>query len=170
MSDRVGAVLVVGAGVGGLRAALDLAESGFRAYLVDSNPGIGGTVPQLDKWFPDNGCELCKLLPVFSRDDCSQFCLRRDMAHPNVELLPNSHVEKVSGEAGNFQVTVNSMSRWVKTERCTGCGLCAEVCPVEVPDEYNDGLQMRKAIYVRSPQAIPNFYCIDREACTRCGK
>ncbi len=170
MADKVGAVLVVGAGVGGLRAALDLAESGFRAYLVDSSPGIGGTAPQLDKWFPDNGCELCKLLPVFSRDGCSQFCLRRDMAHPNIELLPNSRVEKVTGEAGNFQVTVNSVSRWVKTERCTGCGLCAEVCPVEVPDEYNDGLQMRKAIYVRSPQAIPNFYCIDRESCTRCGK
>jgi len=170
MQDKVGAVLVVGAGVGGLRAALDLAESGFRAYLVDSSPGIGGTAPQLDKWFPDNGCELCKLLPVFSRDGCSQFCLRRDMAHPNVELIPNSRVEKVTGEAGNFQVTVNSMSRWVKTERCTGCRLCAEVCPVEVPDEYNDDLQMRKAIYVRSPQAVPNFYCIDREACIRCGK
>ena len=170
MQDKVGAVLVVGAGVGGLRAALDLAESGFRAYLVDSSPGIGGTAPQLDKWFPDNGCELCKLLPVFSRDGCSQFCLRRDMAHPNVELIPNSRVEKVDGEAGNFQVIVNSVSRWIKTERCTGCGLCAEVCPVEVPDEYNDGLQIRKAIYVRSPQAIPNFYCVDREACTRCGK
>ena len=170
MQDKVGAVLVIGAGVGGLRAALDMAESGFRAYLVDSSPGIGGTAPQLDKWFPDNGCELCKLLPVFSRDGCSQFCLRRDMAHPNIELMPNSRVEKVTGEAGNFKVTVNSVSRWVKTERCTGCGLCAEVCPVEVPDEYNDGLQMRKAIYVRSPQAIPNFYCIDRETCTRCGK
>jgi len=170
MADKVGAVLVVGAGVSGLRAALDLAESGFRAYLVDNNPGIGGTVPQLDKWFPDNGCELCKLLPVFSRDGCSQFCLRRDIAHQNVELMPNSQVEKVAGEAGHFQVTVNSLSRWVKTERCTGCGLCAEVCPVEMPDEYNDGLKMRKAIYVRSPQAIPNFYCIDREACTKCGK
>ncbi|HEY31716.1 MAG TPA: CoB--CoM heterodisulfide reductase iron-sulfur subunit A family protein [Dehalococcoidia bacterium] len=170
MADKVGAVLVVGAGVGGLRAALDLAESGFRTYLVDSSPGIGGTVPQLDKWFPDNGCELCKLLPVFSRDGCSQFCLRRDMAHPNIGLLPNSQVQEVSGEAGNFEVTINSVSRWVKTERCTGCGLCAEVCPVEVPDEYNDGLQMRKAIYVRSPQAIPNFYCIDRDACTKCSK
>ncbi|UCB43903.1 MAG: CoB--CoM heterodisulfide reductase iron-sulfur subunit A family protein [Dehalococcoidales bacterium] len=170
MVDKVGAVLVIGAGVGGLRAALDLAESGFKAYLVDSNPGIGGTVPQLDKWFPDNGCELCKLLPVFSRDGCSQFCLRRDMAHPNIELLPNSQIQEVTGEAGNFEVTINSVSRWVKTERCTGCRLCAEVCPVEVPDEYNDGLQLRKAIYVRSPQAIPNFYCIDRETCTKCGK
>ena len=170
MQDEPGAVLVIGAGVGGIRAALDLAESGFRAYLVDASSGIGGTVPQLDKWFPDNQCELCKLLPVFSRDECSQFCLRRDLAHPNIELLPNTTVEKVAGEAGDFSVSVKTLSRWVKTERCTACGLCAEVCPVDVPDEYNDGLQSRKAIYVRSPQAIPNFYCIDRQACTRCGK
>ena len=170
MQDKVGAVLVIGAGVGGMRAALDLAESGFRAYLVDSSPGIGGTVPQLDKWFPDNQCELCKLLPVFSRDECSQLCLRRDFAHPNIDLLPNTTVEKVSGEAPSFSVSVKTRSGWVKTERCTACGLCAEVCPVEVPDEYNDGLQNRKAAYVRSPQAIPNFYTIDREACTRCGK
>jgi heterodisulfide reductase subunit A len=170
MQDKVGAVLVIGAGVSGIRSALDLAESGFRTYLVDTSPGIGGTVPQLDKWFPDNQCELCKLLPVFSRDECSQYCLRRDLAHPNIEILPNTIVEKVTGEAGKFSVSVKTLSRWVKTERCTACGLCAEVCPVEVPDEYNDSLQNRKAIYVQSPQAIPNFYCIDREACTRCGK
>jgi heterodisulfide reductase subunit A len=153
-----------------MRAALDLAESGFRTYLVDNRPGVGGTVPQLDKWFPDNGCELCKLLPVFDRDDCSQVCLRRDIAHPNIELISNSSVEKVDGEAGNFKVSVKTMSRWVKTERCTGCGLCADVCPVEVPDEYNEGLGMRKAAYVRTPQSIPHFYAIDREACTRCGE
>ncbi len=170
MPDRVGAVLVLGAGVAGLRAALDLAESGFKAYLVDTRPGIGGTVPQLDKWFPDNGCELCKLLPVFSRDECTQLCLRREMAHPNIELLPYSSLTGLTGEAGNFKATIRLMSRWVKTERCTGCGLCAEVCPVEVPDEWNDGLTMRKAAYVRHPQAIPNFYAIDRDACTRCGK
>jgi len=170
MQDDSRAVLVIGAGVGGIRAALDLAESGVRVYLVDAGSGIGGTVPQLDKWFPDNQCELCKLLPVFSRDECSQFCLRRDLAHPNITLLPNTTVEKVSGEAGSFTVSVKTMSRWVKTERCTACGLCAEVCPVEVPDEYNDGLQNRKAVYVRSPHAIPNFYGIDRDACTRCGK
>jgi len=169
MQDKVG-ILVIGAGVAGIRAALDLAESGFQVYLVDASPAIGGTVPQLDKWFPDNQCELCKLLPVFSRDECSQVCLRRDFAHPNVEVLPNTIVEKVSGEAKDFTVSVRTLSRWVSTERCTACGLCAEVCPVEVPDEYNDGLQSRKAIYVKSPQAIPNFYVIDRAACTRCGK
>lgn len=170
MPEKVGAVLVVGAGVGGIRAALDLAESGFRVYLVDRSPGIGGTLSQLDEWFPDNHCELCKLLPVFSRDECSQFCLRRDLAHPNIELIPNAKIEKVGGEAGNFEVSLKIESRWVQSDRCTGCGLCVEVCPIEVPDEFNEGLQNRKAIYVRNPQAIPNVYNIDREHCTKCGK
>ncbi len=80
--DKVGTGLVIGGGVGGIRAALDLAESGYRAYLVDSSPGIGGTVPKLDKWFPDNQCELCKLLPVFDRDDCAQLCLRPALSAP----------------------------------------------------------------------------------------
>ncbi len=170
MADKAGAGIVIGGGVGGIRAALDLAESGYHAYLVDSNPTIGGTVPRLDKWFPDNQCEMCKLLPVFDRDDCAQLCLRRDLGHRNVELISNSHVEKLTGEAGNFKVTVATPSWWVKPERCTGCGLCAEVCPVETPNEYEDGLVVRKAVFVSSPQSIPNVYCIDREACTRCGK
>ena len=168
--NKVGTALVIGAGVGGIRAALDIAESGYRAYLVDSSPGIGGTVPKLDKWFPDHQCEMCKLLPVFDRDDCAQLCLRRDLEHRNIEVISNSTVEAVEGAAGDFTVTVATPSWWVKGERCTGCGLCAEACPVEAPDEYEDGLQMRKAVYVRNPQAIPNVYCIDREACTRCGE
>ncbi len=168
MPEKVGAVLVVGAGVGGIRAALDLAESGFRVYLVDRSPGIGGTLSQMDEWFPDDHCELCKLLPVFSRDECSQFCLRRDLAHPNIELIPNARMEKMEGEAGNFEVSLKIESRWVQPDRCTGCGLCVEVCPVEVPDEFNEGLQNRKAVYVRNPQAIPNVYTIDREHCTKC--
>jgi len=168
--NKVGTALVIGAGVGGIRAALDIAESGYRVYLVDSSPGIGGTVPKLDKWFPDHQCEMCKLLPVFDRDDCAQLCLRRDLGHRNVEVISNSTIEKVEGEAGDFTVTVATPSWWVKGERCTGCGLCTEVCPVEAPDEYEDGLKMRKAVYVRNPQAIPNVYCIDREACTRCGE
>ena len=106
MQEKVGAVLVIGAGVGGIRAALDLAESGFRVYLVDRSPSVGGTLSQLDEWFPDNQCELCKLLPVFSRDECSQFCLRRDLAHPNIELIPNAKMEQVEGEAGNFEVSL----------------------------------------------------------------
>ncbi|MFC1916904.1 FAD-dependent oxidoreductase [Chloroflexota bacterium] len=170
MPEKVGAVLVIGAGVGGIRAALDLAESGFLVYLVDGSPSIGGTLSQLEKWFPDNQCEMCKLLPVFSRDECSQFCLRRDIAHPNIELIPNTKVEKVEGQAGSFEVSLKTESRWVRSDRCTGCGLCVEVCPVEVPDEFNEGLQNRKAIYARNPQAIPNVYTVDREHCTKCDK
>ncbi len=170
MQEKVGSVLVVGAGVGGIRAAFDLAESGFKVYLVDRSPSIGGTLSQLEKWFPDNQCELCKLLPVFSRDECSQFCLRRDMFHPNIELIPGTTIEKVEGEAGSFNISLKTESRWVKSERCTGCGLCVDACPVEVPDEFNEGLQNRKAIFVRNPQAIPNIYTIDREHCTKCGK
>jgi len=170
MPDKVSAVLVVGAGVGGIRAALDLAESGFWVHLIDRSPSIGGTLARLDTWFPDNQCEMCKLLPVFSRDKCSQFCLRRDMYHPNIELIPDTQVEKVEGEAGNFMVLLKTESRWVKRERCTACGLCVDVCPVEIPDEFNEGLQKRKAIGVSNPQAMPNVYAIDREHCTKCGK
>jgi len=170
MQNKVGAVLVVGAGVGGIRAALDLAESGFQVYLADRSPSIGGALSQMDGWFPDNQCELCKLLPVFSRDECSQFCLRRDMAHPNIELIPNAKMEKMDGEAGNFEVTICVESRLVQPARCTGCGLCVDVCPVEVTDEFNESLQNRKAVYVRNPQPIPNVYTIDREHCTKCGK
>ncbi len=170
MQEKNGAVLVIGAGVGGIRSALDLAESGYKVYLTDRSPGIGGALIQLETWFPDNQCELCKLLPVFSRDECSQVCLRRDLMHPNIELIPNSRVSKLSGKEGDFKATLNIKSRWVIEERCTACDLCAQVCPVEISDEFNRGLQKRKAIYVRNPQAIPNVYIIDQEHCTKCGK
>jgi heterodisulfide reductase subunit A len=170
MQEKVGAVLVIGGGVGGIRSAFDLAESGFKVYLTDRSPGIGGTLYQLETWFPDNGCELCKLLPVFNRDDCSQFCLRRDLNHPNIELIPNSSITKLTGEPGNFKATLNIKSRWVIEEKCTACGLCAGVCPVEVSDEFDRGFQKRKAIYVRNPQAVPNVYTIDQNTCTKCGK
>ncbi len=170
MQDKTGAVLVIGAGVGGIRASLDLAESGYKAYLTDRGPGIGGTLTQLESWFPDNQCELCKLLPVFNRDDCSQVCLRRDLAHPNIEVIPNSTLAAFSGQPGDFKATVNVKSRWVIEERCTACGICSGVCPVETSDEFNRTLNKRKAIYVRSPQSIPNVYAIDRETCNKCGK
>ncbi|MDP2920409.1 MAG: FAD-dependent oxidoreductase [Dehalococcoidia bacterium] len=170
MQEKQKAVLVIGAGVGGIRASLDLAESGHKVYLTDRSPGIGGALYQLDKWFPDNQCELCKLLPVFSRDECSQFCLRRDLMHPNIELMPYATVTRFSGEPGNFEATVNIKSRWVVEDKCTACDLCAQVCPIEVADEFERGQQKRKAIYVRNPQAIPNVYTIDREDCNQCGK
>jgi len=170
MQEKVGAVLVIGSGVGGIRSAFDLAESGFKVYLTDRSPGIGGTLYQLETWFPDNQCELCKLLPVFNRDECSQFCLRRDLSHPNIELIPNSIVTKLTGEPGNFKASLDVKSRWVIEEKCTACGLCAQVCPVEVNDEFDRSLKKRKAIYFRNPQAVPNVYTVDRENCTNCGK
>ena len=165
----VGAVLVIGAGIGGMKCSLDLAESGFKVYLADQSPFIGGTLAQLDKWFPDNHCGMCKILPIFSRDESSQFCLRRGLFHPNIELLPLSTVEKVDGEASDFHVTLTSKPRGVNEELCISCDLCAQVCPVEVPSEFNEGLENRKAIYLRNPLAISSGYAIDWNACTKCG-
>jgi len=170
MQEKVGAVLVIGAGVGGIKAALDLAESGYKVYLVDKNSTIGGTVAQLEKWFPDNGCELCKLLPTFNRDECSQFCLRRNFYHPNIEFMSNTQVKKVDGEPGNFKISLKKESGWVINERCIGCSACIDACPVEIPDEFNENLQNQKAVYVENPQISPNVYSIHREHCTRCGK
>lgn len=165
----VGAVLVIGAGIGGIKCSLDLAESGFKVYLCDRSPNIGGTLSQLDKWFPDNHCGMCQILPIFSRDESSQFCLRRGLVHPNIELWPLTEVEKVEGEAGDFLVTLSIRPRGVKEELCIGCDLCAQVCPIEVENEFNEGLVMRKAIYLRHPLAMPNTYTIDWDSCTKCG-
>jgi len=163
-----GAALVIGAGIGGIKCALDMAESGFKVYLCDRSPNIGGTLSQLDKWFPDNHCGMCKILPIFSRDESSQYCLRRGLFHPNIELLPLTTVEKVEGEAGDFKATLRVQPRGVKEELCIGCGLCTQVCPVEVGDEFNEGLQNRKAIHLRSPLAMSNSYTIDWDRCTKC--
>ena len=164
-----GEVLVIGSGIGGIKCSLDLAESGFKVYLVDRSPFIGGTLSQLDRWFPDNHCGMCKVLPIFSRDETSQFCLRRGLYHPNIELLPLTTVEEVKGEAGDFQVALRTRPRGVKEDLCIACGLCAEVCPVEVPSEFNEGLETRKAIYLRNPLAIDSGYTIDWDSCTKCG-
>ncbi len=165
----VGAVLIIGAGIGGIKCSLDLAESGFKVYLADQSPFIGGTLAQSDRWFPDNHCGMCKILPIFSRDESSQFCLRRGLFHPNMELLPLSTVSQVDGDAGDFQATVSIKPRGVKEELCIGCDLCAQVCPVEVPSEFNEGLENRKAIYLRNPLAISSGYAIDWDSCTKCG-
>jgi len=155
----VGAVLVIGGGISGMQSALDLADAGFRVYIMDRSPSIGGAMSQLDKTFPTNDCAMCIMAPK----------LVETGRHQNINLLMNADLEEVSGGPGDFLVTVKVRPRFVDPTRCTGCGICAQRCPVEVPDEYNQGQKLRKAIYIRYPQAIPPVFCIDQENCIGCG-
>ncbi len=164
------AALVVGAGVGGMRAALDIAECGYKVYLLDRSPKVGGTASQLDKWFPTDDCSFCKLLPTFYTEGASEFCLRRTLIHPNIEILTSSEIESVSGDAPNLEVNITRRPQMVDRARCIGCDKCVSVCPVSVDDEWNEGLVKRKAIYLSHPNAVPNNYVIDVETCTKCGE
>ena len=157
--EKVGAVLVVGGGVAGIQSALDLADSGFKVYLVDNSPNIGGVMARLDKTFPTNDCAMCILAPK----------LVATGRHPNVTLITNAEVTGLSGEAGNFEVKVRKRSRYINEEKCNGCGLCAQKCPVEAIDMFNEGFSNRSAIYVEYPQAVPLKFIIDREKCIGCG-
>ena len=148
-------MMVVGAGVGGIQAALDAAASGFRVYLVDKSPAIGGKMSQLDKTFPTNDCSMCILSPKFI--ECA--------TNPNITILTNTHVEGVEGEAGNFEVRLVEEPRYVDEEKCTGCGTCAEYCPVYVLDTYNEKLARKKCIHVHFPQAVPAVSVIDAGNC-----
>lgn len=169
MQGNSDAVLVIGGGVAGIRASLDLAEMGRRVYLCDRNPNIGGTLVQLDKWFPDNHCGMCKMLPIFSRDNSSQYCLRRGLIHPNIEILSRTEVEDIEGEAGNFTASLRSVPAGVDQDLCIGCGLCVEACPVEIANDFNEGLAKQKAIFLRNPWQPSCSYVIDWESCTKCG-
>lgn len=157
--DKVGAVLVVGGGVAGIQTSLDLADSGFKVYLLDESPSIGGVMAQLDKTFPTNDCAMCILAPK----------LVSAGRHPNIELITNAEVKRAEGEAGHFKVTISKRARRVNEEKCTGCGVCAQYCPVEAIDEYNEKLSERSGIYVKYPQAVPLVYIIDKEKCLGCG-
>ncbi|MEE8402188.1 MAG: CoB--CoM heterodisulfide reductase iron-sulfur subunit A family protein [Candidatus Hydrothermarchaeaceae archaeon] len=151
--------LVIGGGIAGIQASLDLADQGFKVYLVEKTPSIGGTMAQLDKTFPTMDCSACILTPKMV--DVSR--------HPNIELLTYAEVKEVDGYVGNFRVKVEMKPKFVKEDACTGCGICADACPVEVPNEFDLGLGTRKAIYVPFPQAVPLVYTIDDENCVGCG-
>ena len=158
MDEKVGAVLVVGGGVSGIQASLDLADSGFKVYLLDESTSLGGTMAQLDKTFPTNDCSMCILAPK----------LVTAGRHPNIQLITYSELKEVKGKAGNFEVTILKRPRQVIMEKCTGCGICAQNCPIEVPNEFDVGTGVRKAIYVPFPQAVPLKYAIDQENCIKC--
>jgi heterodisulfide reductase subunit A len=157
--------LVIGAGISGMQAALDIADSGYEVVLVEREPSIGGHMAQLSETFPTLDCSQCILTPRMV--EVGQ--------HPNIQLLTFSEVVAVEGEVGHFRVRILRHPRYVVEEKCTACGDCAKVCPVVVPNEFDRGLAARRAIYIPSPQAVPAVYRLDPDACLglfplACGK
>jgi heterodisulfide reductase subunit A len=148
-------VMVVGGGIAGIQASLDLAEMGIEVYLVEKNPSIGGRMAQLDKTFPTNDCAMCILSPK----------LVQTGSHPNINILANSEVQKIEGQAPNFKVSVTKYARFVDESKCTGCGVCMSKCPVKIPDEYNKGLSKTKNIRIPFPQAVPAIPIMSKETC-----
>jgi len=157
--EVIGAVMVGGGGIGGIQASLDLAESGFKVYLVESSPSIGGVMAQLDKTFPTNDCSMCILSPKLV--ECGR--------HLNIDVMTCAAVQGLSGQAGDFSVQVQLQPRYIDLEKCTGCGVCGGLCPVNAVDSFNEGLSQRAAAYIQYPQAVPLVFAIDREKCIGCG-
>ncbi|MHA1247306.1 MAG: 4Fe-4S binding protein [Candidatus Thorarchaeota archaeon] len=159
------ASMVVGGGIAGISAALDMANAGFKVYLVEKEPSIGGKMARWDKTFPTLDCASCILTPRMAEAG----------SHPNIELITMAEVEKVDGYVGNFEVTIRQRPRYVDIDKCTSCGDCTDVCPVDVPAEFDAYLTYRKAIYIPFAQAVPSSYVLDMENClgvdaVRCGK
>ncbi len=145
--------MVVGAGIAGIQASLDLADSGYLVYLIDKNTAIGGTMAQLDKTFPTNDCSMCIISPK----------LVEAGRHLNVELRTMTQVESVTGEEGNFTVTLKEEPRFIDPEKCTACGECSKVCPVELPSQFDENLRERKAAFKLYPQAMPSAFSIEKK-------
>lgn len=157
-SSKIGSVLVVGGGIGGIQAALDLANSGFKTFVLEKEPAIGGVMAQLDKTFPTNDCSMCIMSPKLV--DVGR--------HPNIELITYADIEDIKGSAGNFQVKINKRASFIDADKCTGCGECEEVCPVSLDSEFDEGLAHRHAIFKMYPQAVPQHYTIDKHGMQPC--
>ncbi|MDH5439696.1 MAG: CoB--CoM heterodisulfide reductase iron-sulfur subunit A family protein [Candidatus Bathyarchaeota archaeon] len=155
MAGKSEAVLVIGGGIAGIQAALDLGDMGIKVHLVEKKPAIGGRMAQLDKTFPTNDCSICILAPKLA--DCFR--------HPNIALHTLSEVKEVTGQIGDFLVRLRRNARFVDEEKCVNCGDCAAKCPVKVPDEFDMGLRRREAIYPYYLQGVPSVMAIDREHC-----
>jgi heterodisulfide reductase subunit A2 len=152
--DNLGDVMVVGGGISGIQAALDLATSGFKVFLVERAPTIGGKMAQLDKTFPTNDCSMCIESPKFIECD----------RHPNIEILTYTEVDGVEGSAGDFTISLTKKARYISEDKCTGCTTCVEYCPVEIPDPFNQELSPNKAVHIYFSQAVPLVPYID-ESC-----
>jgi len=151
----VGSVMVVGAGIAGMQASLDLADAGFRVYLVEKGPSIGGKMAQLDKTFPTNDCSMCILSPKLS--ECGR--------NVNIDIITLATVKSISGTPGRFKVVLHKEPRYVDESKCTNCGLCSQYCPTLVPDKYNEGLAYTKCIHLPFTQAIPAVPIVEPDTC-----
>ena len=154
----VGAALVVGGGIAGMQAALDLGDSGIKVYLLEKTPWIGGRMAQLDKTFPTNDCAMCIMSPRLVE------CAR----HSNIEIISNADMVGLSGDAGDFTATVRKRARYVDVDACTGCAECEARCPVEIPSVHNFGLARQKAISRSYAQAVPQAFAIQRLGIAAC--
>lgn len=157
-NQKIGAALVVGGGIAGVQAALDLANSRIKVYLLERSPAIGGKMAQLDKTFPTNDCAMCTVSPK----------LVEAGRHLNIEIITNAEMVSLEGEAGHFKATIRKHPRYVDIEKCTSCNDCTEVCPILLPNVFNEGLDQRKAIYRLYPQAVPNTFLVTKKGTSPC--